>query len=127
MLNSSAFKISTVLVALSILASCATKPENIQAAYVSPTSYERLTCNELKEEAGRVSQRAAAAAGVQTKKAKQDAVATGVAIVVFWPAAFFIKGDGATSAEVARLKGEMQAIEQTSRVKKCDIQFAAQS
>ncbi len=50
---------------------------------------------------------------------------TGVALVLFWPAALFMKGDGADAAEVARIKGEMQSIEQVNRIKKCDIVFAA--
>jgi hypothetical protein len=48
---------------------------------------------------------------------------TGVAIVVFWPAAFFIGGDKQNAAELALLKGEMDAIEQTSIRKNCGIQF----
>jgi hypothetical protein len=39
---------------------------------------------------------------------------TGAAIVLFWPAAFFVKGDGQNAAELARLKGEFEAIEQAS-------------
>jgi hypothetical protein len=36
---------------------------------------------------------------------------------------FFIGGDKQNAAELARLKGEMDAIEQTSIRKKCGIQF----
>jgi hypothetical protein len=64
-----------------------------------------------------------AVAGVQNKKASDDAVATGVAIVLFWPAAFFIKGDQETAGELARLKGELDALEQTSIQKNCGIVF----
>ncbi|MFC0282400.1 hypothetical protein ACFFJB_14915 [Camelimonas abortus] len=85
--------------------------------------YKDFTCDEISYEAQRLSQRAAQAIGVQDQKSTNDAVATGVGIVLFWPALFFIKGDGATSAEVARLKGEMEAIEQASRMKKCGIEF----
>jgi hypothetical protein len=51
------------------------------------------------------------------------AVATGVGVVLFRPALFFIKGDSTTAAEVARLKGEMDPIEQASIQKKCGIEF----
>ena len=47
----------------------------------------------------------------------------GVGLVLFWPSLFFIKGDGATAAELGRLKGEMDAIEQASIQKNCGIQF----
>jgi hypothetical protein len=60
---------------------------------------------------------------VQDEKATGDAVATGVALVLFWPAAFFIKGDGATAAELGRLKGEFEALEKVSIQKGCGIRF----
>lgn len=115
----------TMLVACAALAAagCASKSENIASAYVSPLTYQPYTCDQLRLEATRVSSRAVALSGAQDSKATSDAVATGVAIVVFWPAAFLIKGDGASGAELARLKGEMEAIEQVSVQKKCGIEF----
>jgi hypothetical protein len=50
-------------------------------------------------------------------------VATTAAVIIFWPAAFFIGGDKQNAAELARLKGEMEAIEQASIRKNCGIQF----
>ena len=74
-------------------------------------------------EAQSVSARAAQVAGVQENKRTNDAVATGVAIVVFWPAAFLVKGDGPTAAELGQLKGQMMAIEQANIAKRCGLQF----
>jgi hypothetical protein len=50
---------------------------------------------------------------------------TGVAIVVFWPAAFFVGGDraSASASELGRPKGEADALEQVSIKKNCGIQF----
>lgn len=107
-----------------LLAGCATPPKDIAPAYVSTTLYENLTCQQLRHEAEGVSARAAAAFGKQEKNRGQDAAMTTVSLVLFWPAAFFMKGDGADAAEVARLKGEMQAIEQVNRMKNCGIVFA---
>lgn len=115
----------TAFIAASMLVGCATPPKDIAPAYVSTTLYENLNCTQLRREAEGVSARAAAAFGKQEKNRSQDAAMTGVAIVLFWPAAFFMKGDGAAAADVARLKGEMQAIEQVNRVKNCGIVFAA--
>lgn len=70
-----------------------------------------------------MSSRAIQVTGAQSSKATSDAVAMTVGMVVFWPALFFLKGDGTTAAEVSRLKGEMDAIEQASVRKKCGIQF----
>jgi hypothetical protein len=105
------------------LSSCASKPSEIEAAYVSPALYESLSCDRLREEATAVSARAIAASGAQQKKADNDAVAVGVGLVIFWPALFFAKGDGASAAEVARLKGEMKAIEMASIKNNCGIRF----
>jgi hypothetical protein len=106
-----------------LASACATYSEKIAPTYVSPVLYESLNCRQIAEEATRVSQRAAIAAGAQDAQANKDNVLTAVTIVVFWPAAFFVGGDRANAAEVARLKGEMDAIEQASIRKNCGIQF----
>jgi hypothetical protein len=116
-------RVGISIVMTGLIGGCASRPENISAAYVSPLIYEKYNCKELSEEATRVSVRAAQVAGVQDSKATSDAVATGVAVIVFWPAAFLIKGDGTTAAEIAKLKGEMEAIETASKQRKCGIVF----
>ena len=112
-----------ILGAASILAGCATRSGDIAAAYVSPIQYQTYSCAQLSEEAARVSSRAAIASGTQDQNATNDAVATGVALVLFWRAAFMVKGNGANAQEVAQLKGDMDAIEQANIQKRCGIQF----
>lgn len=110
-------------IAAILVSGCASSSSEISAAYVSPLMYQNHNCQQLAMEAQGVSTRAAQVAGVQDSKRTNDAIATTVAIVVFWPAAFAVKGDGATAAELAQLKGQMNAIEQASIVKKCNIKF----
>jgi hypothetical protein len=74
-------------------------------------------------EAQSISSRATQVSGAQDQKRSNDQVATGIAIVVFWPAAFLVGGDGPQAAELAQLKGQMVAVEQASIQKKCGIQF----
>jgi hypothetical protein len=105
------------------LAGCASKSSDIAAAYVSPLQYDSFSCHQLAEEAQRVSARASVAAGAQDSQSTKDAVATTAAVIIFWPAAFLVGGDKQTAAELARLKGEMEAIEQVSIRKNCGIQF----
>ncbi len=112
------------VVGLVVASGCAQKSDKINAAYVSPVAYQSFSCRQLSEEAQRVSSRASQMMGVQNKQAEQYAVATGVALVLFWPAAFFIKGNKGNAAEVSRLKGEMEAIEKALIKKGCKIQFA---
>ena len=112
-----------IVVVVGMLAGCADKSNNVAASYVSPIQYQGYSCRQLAEEAGRVTARAAQLSGVQDKNASNDAVATGVALVVFWPAAFFIGGNKENAAELGRLKGELQAIESISIQKNCGISF----
>lgn len=105
------------------LAGCASSADDIGASYVSPVAYENYSCQQLAREAQAVSTRAAQAAGVQNKAHTTDAVVTTVGLVVFWPSLFFLKGDGQQTAELANLKGQMNAIEQASIQKNCGIQF----
>jgi len=105
------------------LAGCATHSADIAPSYISPMQYDAYTCPQLAEEAQRISAHAAEVSGAQDSQATKDAVATTAAVIIFWPAAFFVGGDKQTAAELARLKGEMDAIEQTSIRKKCGIQF----
>lgn len=114
---------TTVAFAALVLAGCASRSSDIAATYVSPLQYDSLSCRQLSEEAQRVSQRAAIAAGVQDDRATKDAVATTVGVIIFWPTLFLIGGDKQNAAELARLKGEMEAVEQVSIRKNCGIQF----
>jgi hypothetical protein len=111
------------LLALAALSGCAKSSSEIQPSYVSPLQYQHLSCQQLGAEAQRVSSRASHAAGVQDNKADKDAVVTAAAVVVFWPAAFFVGGDNQTAAELARLKGEFDAIEQAAIEKNCRLSF----
>jgi hypothetical protein len=106
-----------------MLAGCAKEANQVGPTYISPVTYESYTCQQLAEEAQRVSARAAEATGVQDQKATNDKVAMGVGIVIFWPALLFTKGNDENTTELARLKGSMDAIEQASLAKHCGIQF----
>jgi len=101
----------------------ASSSAEIIPAYVSPVMYQQYTCPQLAQEAQAVSQRAASLSGVQDQKRTNDGLATAAAIVIFWPAAFFVGGDKQTAAELAQMKGQMVAIEQAANMKKCGIQF----
>ena len=105
------------------LAGCASSSAEITPAYVSPVMYQAYTCPQLAQEAQAVSTRAASLSGVQDQKRTNDGLATAAAVVIFWPAAFFVGGDKQTAAELAQMKGQMVAIEQEANMKRCGIQF----
>jgi hypothetical protein len=104
-------------------AACASKSQDIQASYVSPITYQPYSCEQLRAEAQRVGNRVAQVSGVQDKQRSDDGGIVAVGAIIFWPALLFTHGDGATAAELARLKGEADAIEQASIQKKCGIEF----
>ena len=110
-----------VIVSIALLAGCASSSSDIRASYVSPLQYQNYTCQQIAAEAERISARVAELSGVQDDKRTGDAVATGVAVVLFWPAAFMIKGDGQTAAELGRLKGEFEALEKVAIQKNCGL------
>lgn len=99
---------------------CATPPDKISASYVSPLQYSAYSCDQIKQELLRVNRRVVEVTGAQQKHANNDAVAMGVGLVLFWPALFFLAG-GDKKEELARLKGEYDALEQTAIQKDCVI------
>lgn len=114
-------RVLAVATAAGLLAACAQNPNDIAPTYTSPVMYQDFNCQQLAEEGQRVSAQAAALTGTQKQKASNDAVAMGVGLVLFWPALFFIKGDKETASQLALLRGQMDAIQQESIIKKCGI------
>ena len=108
------------LVALATLSACAPQPEAVTATYVSPSTYSSYNCRAIVAERNRVVQKVDELTGVQKKKASNDAVATGVGMVLFWPALFALGGTKQQEADYARLKGEYDAIQQAMIAKKCE-------
>jgi hypothetical protein len=104
---------------------CAKRSEDIAATYVSPPNYNQLNCRQLAEEAALVSERAFNLRGERDdSKHTWEIVPPSGAPVVFWPTAFMVN-DPARMAEYTRLKGEFDAILQTSVKKGCSTRFEA--
>jgi hypothetical protein len=66
-----------------------------------------------------------ALSGVQDSQRTKDGWATAAAVVVFWPAAFFVCGDKQNAAELAQMKGQMVAVEQASIARSATFSFRA--
>ena len=114
-------KIVLALAASAMLVSaCASAPEKIAPAYVSPIQYANYDCDQIGVELERVSHRVSEVAGQQRKKRNQDTAAVAVGVVIFWPALFFLMSDD-NKEELARLKGEYEALNRTATEKKCPV------
>ena len=113
--------LSTTLVSATILlGACAPQSNKIQASYVSPMQYEDYSCKQIRAEIGRVGRKMSEVNGQQDKTASDDSVAMGVGMVLFWPALFFIDSSD-QRVEVARLKGEFNALEEAAIQKNCTV------
>lgn len=109
---------AALLVAAMGLSACATPPSEIQPAFVSTAQYSGYSCSALNAEAIRVNRELQAATGRQQQAANNDATMTAVALILFWPAAFFIDGDN-NAPQVAQLMGEANAISEVARSRGC--------
>ncbi len=103
-----------------VLGACSTPPEKVSAQYVSPLEYQSYSCDQISMELRRVNRRLLEVTGMQESEANKDAVAMGVGLVLFWPALFFLAGDD-HAAELGRLKGEYEALEDAAIHKRCAI------
>ena len=111
------------IVAAALLAGCASSPKNIKAAYVSPTKYQALSCDQLAMERSAVLYRSNIVYHSLRKRADTDAAVMGVGSVLFLPALFFLKGNGAKAAEFAQLQGDYNVLRLNSEDRGCGIAF----
>ena len=112
------FTSSIVLVAF--ISGCASSPSSITGTYISPLQYSSYNCDQVKMEMMRVSRRVSEVTGQQQKTRTKDAWALGIGLVLFWPALFFMIG-GDKKEELARLKGEFEALESVAIQKECSV------
>lgn len=118
-------KLLTVSAAI-LVSACASQPDEIHTTQVSNLQYQTYDCEQLGAEAVRVSDRANDLRRSLKETADNDAAQVGVGLILFWPALFLVEGgDGAEANEYARLKGEKEAIERVSVIKKCAVNFTS--
>lgn len=105
-----------------LLSACATNPDKLDAAYVSPLKYNNYDCDQLAIEMDYVGQRTTKLYQRLKKERNADNWQMGIGLVLFWPSLFFLEGgDGPEAAEYSQLKGEFEALRVTSTQKKCGI------
>lgn len=112
------FKCAALLGLTISLSACADKSAEIQPTYVSPLAYNSYTCDALEQEYARLVRKSQSINKQQDDIAGNDSVATGIGLVLFWPALFFIDNDDLRE-QVAQLKGEVNAVEEASIQKNC--------
>lgn len=109
------------IVAVIALSACSSAPKSneVSAAYVPTAQYQNLTCEQLITEAEAVRRSVPALESAVDKHRSQQTGVEVVTWVLFWPAAFLLdKGEG-TSSQLAKAKGELEAIGLAMKSKKC--------
>ena len=107
-------KTALVIVAAA-LCGCAKSPESISPAYTSDITYKPLSCQDLEIEFARISQALATASAQQEKARTNDTVG----VIFLGLPVSTLSGDN-IAPEIARLKGEDEAIHRVSLQKHCD-------
>jgi len=110
--------LALLLILAVLLQGCATSPNKIKPAYVSPLQYYGLSCEQIQMEMLRISSRMREVCGAQDSERTKDGVALAVGLVLFWPALFFMIGED-QKQEIARMKGEYEALEHAAIRNNC--------
>ncbi len=109
-MSKSNFGLACIAIAGLFISGCAKAPDKIQATYVSPSTYSNFSCRSLAAERNSIVNQVNDLSGKQKKEATEDAVATGVGLVLFWPALFFLADSGDLEPQIASLKGHYDAL-----------------
>ena len=107
-----------------LLSACSASSDHILAQYVPPEKYQALTCWEIGTEGKRVVSRVAEISGDSNASGAAWFVAP--AIVVHWPTPWLATTEEG-SAELSKLKGEFEALEQAAERKRCGLSFKQQA
>jgi hypothetical protein len=115
-------KMTYLGIVLCLIAGCASNPDKIDAAYVSPLKYRNYDCDQIAVEMHYVGQRTTELYTRLKSERKKDNAQMGVGLVLFWPALIFLEGgDGPEAAEYAQLKGNYEALQDNAILRKCGI------
>ena len=113
----------TVMAVIGIASGCASNPDKLDAAYVSPLKYKDYDCDQLAMEMDYVGQRTTRLYHRLKKERKADNWQVGIGLVLFLPTLLLLEGgDGAEAAEYAQLKGNFEALRTNSVERKCGIE-----
>jgi len=107
------------LASITLISGCASSSRDIASAYVSPNTYQSWSCEQIYEENSRLAVRVSQLGGKVDERANGDAAAMTIGMILFWPALFFVKGNGPEAQEYARLKGEHEALQKAVSTKGC--------
>jgi hypothetical protein len=119
-------KVQLVLFSTVLFLGCASNPDKMQAAYVSPLKYKDYDCEQIAMEMDYVSQRTTRLHQKLEKENKADKWQMAAGLLLFWPVLFALEGgDGPEAAEYSQLKGEFESLRTNSTQKKCGYNYSS--
>ena len=118
-MKNQSMRLMATLVMASFLVGCATAGKDVTASYVSPAQFSNFDCDQIRLETGRLSARVNQLTGRLDEAANNDKAILIGGGLLFWPALFALGGTKQQEAELARLKGEFEALQSASIEKKC--------
>lgn len=120
-------RIVGIVSAAVIVGACSSAPKSneVSAAYIPVVQYNNYTCEQLISEAESVRRSVPALEGaVDQHRSNQTAVEV-ITWVLFWPAALALDKGEAQSSQLAKARGELQAIQTALLGKRCNSQLSA--
>jgi hypothetical protein len=102
-------------------AACTTHPDNVTPRYVSPIAYSTWDCAQLLDERNRLIAEVRKFTDLQRENAQGDAVMMTVGLVVFWPVLIGMAATKDRKEDLARVKGEYEAVEAAARNRPCTL------
>ncbi len=110
-----------ILASVGILAACSSAPKSneVSAAYVPTAMYQNMNCEQLITEAEAIRRSVPALEAAVDKHRSQQTTVEVVTWLLFWPAAFALDKGEANSSQLAKAKGELEAISMAMKSKNC--------
>ena len=104
-------RVVTLSVCAALLSGCASSPSGIQAAYVSPATYQNLSCEQIDTEIMAVDAKANELYHRINRRSSNDSIYMGVGLLLAWPALLFLSGGKShEAAQYGQLKGSKDAL-----------------
>ena len=111
--------ISFIVLAFFIVG-CAGSPDKISTQYVPAATYSNYSCDQIASSLRQKNNRMQVLYGNLKSEADADKWQMGVGMLLFWPSLFFLEGgDTPEASEYARIKGEVDALNEASIQKSC--------
>jgi predicted peptidase len=111
-----------ILACCVLVSGCASNPDKIKTAYVSPLKYANFSCAQIAAEMDHIGRSTTQLYQSLQSESKADNWQMGVGLLLFWPSLFFLEGgDGPEAAEYSQLKGDYEALRQASNQKECMV------